>query len=147
MKEDQANKNTQGQSRSDNAPEIVLRDGALRSATWQSEGEYGPLFNTRITKLYRDDEGNPRETSTLGSKDLLRVSELARETHREVLSRQRSHSQEKQAPKTQDEQQEFAEEWHDEDRSRKEIARDRFKEERSPAKASRRSKPRDRTAR
>ncbi|KCZ61421.1 hypothetical protein HY36_16760 [Hyphomonas atlantica] len=143
MKEDKANT----PQNSESAPNFVLRDGALRSATWRSEGEYGPLFNTRITKLYRDEDGNPRETATLNSKDLLQVSELARETHREVLMRRRAHSQEKQKSETRDEQRDFAEDWHDEESSRQDIARERFKEERKPSRGARRAKPRDRAAR
>ena len=137
---------TSPDQKNENAPEFLLRDGNLRSATWRSEGEYGPLFNTRITKLYRDNEGNPRETSTLGSKDLLRASELARETHYEVLKRQRDHAQDRKADR--DERQgDFQEEWHDDTKRRDEIQRDRFKEERTPSRGTRRAKPRDRAAR
>jgi hypothetical protein len=129
----------------ENAPEFVLRDGSLRSATWRSEGEFGPLFNTRITKLYRDDEGNPQETSTLGSKDLLRVSELARETHYKVLARQRANAQERKTERVEN-QPELSEDWHDEDKSRAEIKRERFKQDRT-AQGTRRGRPRDRAAR
>ena len=129
----------------DNAPDFVLRDGNLRSATWRSEGEYGPLFNTKITKLFRDNDGEFRETSTLGSKDLLRAGELARETHAEVLKRQREHTQERLNER--DDMQRDSEDWHDEDKSRDEIKRDRFKEERKPPRGTRRTKPRDRAAR
>lgn len=147
MKDTPTNQGAENIVRKENAPEFVLRDGNLRSATWRSEGEFGSLFNTRLTKLYRDEDGNPRETSTLGSKELLRASELARETHREVLMRQRTHAQEKQNTKSQSEQRDFTEEWHDEDKSRGDIKRERFKEERTPSRGTRREKPRDRAAR
>lgn len=130
----------------DNAPEIVLRDTNLRSATWITEGEYGPMFNTRITKLYRDEDGNPQETATMGSKDLLRVSELARETHYKILARQRKHAQERKAER-EDNQPELSEDWHDDDKRRDEIKRERFKDERKPVRGTRRAKPRDRAAR
>lgn len=138
---------TSPDQKNENAPEFVLRDGNLRSATWRSEGEYGPLFNTRITKLYRDNEGNPRETSTLGSKDLLRASELARETHQAILSRQRDLPKDKRPEKDNGEQRDFTEEWHDDDKSRADIKRERFKDERQPSQGTRREKPRDRAAR
>ena len=117
----------------------LVRTGA------EQEGELGQLFNTRITKLYRDDEGNPHETSTLGSKDLLRVSELARETHYKVLARQRAHAQERKAERD-DPQAKLSEDWHDEDKSRAEIKRDQFKQDRT-AQGTRRGRPRDRAAR
>lgn len=136
---------TENSERSENAPELVLRDGNLRSATWRSDGEYGPLFNTRITKLYRDDDGNPRETSTLGSKDLLRASELTRETHQEILKRQRENVQERKVGRD-DQQPALSQDWHDDTKRRDEIKRERFKEDRAK-QGTRRTRPRDRTAR
>ncbi len=130
---------TKSSQSSENAPEIVLRDGNLRSATWRSEGEYGPLFNIRITKLYRDDDGNRRETPTLSSKDLLRASELARETHQEVLKRQRELAKERTAERD-EKQPSFSEEWHDDTQSRDEIKPERFKQERQPSRAKARKR-------
>ena len=75
-----------------NAPLFELRDGNLRSATWEREGEYGPQYSTKMTKLYKNDDGDFRETTSFGSKELLRLSELARETHQEILLRQREHA-------------------------------------------------------
>ena len=133
--------NTNGKDK--NAPDFVLRDGNLRSAVWREEGEYGPMFNTRITKLYRDEDGQPKETTTLSAKDLLRVSELARETHHEVLGRQRDHALERKTEKQVDTNQNG--EFFDDEMSRSEIQRERFKEQRS--QGARRSKPRERKAR
>ena len=129
----------------DNAPEFVLPDGNLRSSTWRTEGKYGPLFNTRITKIFRDDDGEFRETSTLGSKDLLRAGELARETHAEVLKRQREHAKERRDER--EDMQHQPDSWHDEVKRRDEIKRERFKDERQPSRGTRRAKPRDRAAR
>ncbi len=143
MNEENQHQEGEDADRADNAPEFILRDGNLRSATWRAEGEYGPLFNTRITKLYRDEDGRPQETSTLGSKDLLRVSELARETHQEIVSRQRDHSQSKRKAPEQSQQRGTRDEWHDEDKTRAEISRERFKEQRQSSRPSRRAPSRD----
>ena len=129
------------QNQKDNNPEFVLRDGNLRSATWRSEGEYGPMFNTKLTKIYRNEDGEFRETSTLNANDLLRVAELARETHQEVLGRQRDRAQERRGER------DDMQDWHDEDKRRDEIKRERFKEEREPSRRTRRTKPRERKAR
>ncbi len=110
-------------------------------------GNTAPLFNTRITKLYRDDQGKPQETSTLSAKDLLRVSELARETHQEIVARQREHRLERGQEQTKDVQPEFSEDWHDDEKSRDDIQRERFKEERQPSRGTRRSQKRERQAR
>ena len=117
-------------NRSDNAPEIVLRDGALRAAAWKAEGEYGPQYNTKITRYYKDDDGDIRETSSMRERDLLPAAELASEMHRSVRDRKREHKQER---------------WHGDTKTRDEIKRERFKKDRSTG--TRRPKPRDRTAR
>ena len=114
-----------------NAPDFVLRDGNLRSATWRAEGEFGPMYNTRITKTYRDEDGSFRETTTLSAKDLLRVSELARETHHEVLGRQREHALERRAEQETGQVEEPSQ-----------AQRQRFKSERS-GRGTRRSKSRE----
>lgn len=120
-------KNTEG----GNAPEIVLRDGPLRAAAWRVNGEYGPQYNTKVTRYYKGDDGDIRETSTLRERDLLPAAELASEMHRVVRDRKREQKQERsqdgQAPREADERQ-------------------RFKKERSGSTRQRR-KPRDRSAR
>ncbi len=129
-----------------NPPEIDLRDGDLRSATWRNEGKYGPFFKTRITKIYRDEDGNFREAETLSAKDLLRVSELARETHQKIVERQREHRLERDQDQSKETQPEFSEDWHDDDKSRDDIQRERFKQERQPSRGTRRPRQRSRKA-
>lgn len=70
-----------------NAPEIVKKDGALRAAAWREEGEYGSFYNTKLTRYYKDSEGEVRETSTLRERDLLPAAELTREIAREIKNR------------------------------------------------------------
>ena len=77
------------------APLFELRDGNLRSATWQRDGEYGPQHSTKLSKIYKDQDGSYRETNSFNPKELLRVGELARETHHEILKRKREHSKER----------------------------------------------------
>lgn len=59
-------------------PEDTLRDGSLKATIWRNESENGPYLNTVLSKAYKDQDGNWRETDRLGQNDRLRVSELAR---------------------------------------------------------------------
>lgn len=106
------------------SPEIELHDGSIRAASWREDGEYGPYYNTKITRRYRNDEGEIRETSSLRERDLLTAANLAQETHRTIRERKRELTQERDQDRNQ------SEDWHDEDKSRKDIKRERFKEER-----------------
>lgn len=74
-------------------PEIELKDGSLRAASWRKDGEYGPMFNTKITRFYTDDQGEFRETSYLREQDLLPAAELARESHNQIKERKRDYLQ------------------------------------------------------
>lgn len=121
-------------SSQNNSPEIVLRDGALRAAAWRSDGEYGPQYNTKLSRYYKDDDGEIRETSSMRERDLLPAAELSAEMHREIRDRKREHKQEHRQ-----------EQWHDDTKSRDEIKRERFSKDRSAGKQRR--KPRDRSAR
>lgn len=116
--------NKQGQ-----APDIVLTDGALKAASWREDGEYGPFFNTKITRRYTDKEGDVRETSTLRERDLLPAAELAGEVHRTIREHKREHTQQRDHTNTQDHA--HSENWHDDTKTRKEVKRDRFKQDRS----------------
>ena len=114
------------------SPDIVLTDGALRAASWREEGEYGPFYNTKITRRYTNADGEVRETSSLRERDLLPAAELTTEVHRTIRERKREQSQEKSRELSREETREYEqnEDWHDENKSRKDIKRERFKEER-----------------
>ena len=123
------------------APEIVLNDGALRAASWREEGEYGPFYNTKITRRYTNADGEVRETSTLRERDLLPAAELAAEIRREIISRKREHSQSQDQSQGRAQESPGSEDWHDDTMRRDEIKRERFKEDRQ-SRGQRPSRPR-----
>ena len=120
------------------APEIVLTDGALRAASWREEGEYGPFFNTRITRRYTNAEGDVRETTSLRERDLLPAAELTAQVHRSIRDRKRDLAQERKQSQSHD--LDHTEDWHDEDMTRKDIQRERFKTERQSQGTRRRQR-------
>lgn len=120
-------------------PEFDLRDGALRAAVWRQEGEYGDMFNTRITRIYTADDGEIRETSTLREKDLLPAAQLASKVYDGIRDLKRDQKAECGEDRREAD-------FHDEDKTRKDIQRERFKSERS-GRGTRREKPPERGAR
>lgn len=133
-----------GKAKPENAPEFVLRDNSLRAAIWKVDGEYGPIFNTKISRYYKNDDGEIRETSSLRERDLLPAAELAAEAHRSIRDRKRENAQTRSERDQQPDQ--INHDWHDDEKSRDEIQRERFKQKRE-TKGTRRTRPRDRTAR
>lgn len=75
-----------------NAPVMVIRDGALKASIWENEGENGSYLTTTFARTYTKD-GETKDTNSFGRNDLLALSELARraygkvaEVHRELNS-------------------------------------------------------------
>ena len=64
-----------------NTPRDVLRDGNLKASIWRNDGEKGPFYSVSLARVYRDDQGEPRDAHSFSGTDLLRVSELARKTY------------------------------------------------------------------
>ena len=119
------------------APDIVLTDGSLRAASWREDGQYGPFYNTKITRRYTNADGEVRETSSLRERDLLPAAELTSEIRREILERKRDRAHKQSQERTpsqsnQPEPEDHGEDWHDEEMSRKDIKRERFKQDRRP---------------
>lgn len=67
-----------------NGPEDRLTDYPYKATIWRNESDKGTYFNVTISKTFRDGNGEYRETNSISSDDLLRVSELAREAHHKV---------------------------------------------------------------
>ena len=68
------------QSRSGNAPVFTVRHRALKAAVWKNETENGPMFNTTISRSYKDGE-TWKESGSFGFDDVLIVGELLRTCH------------------------------------------------------------------
>src|SRR3546814_15987372 len=64
-----------------NPPRDVLRDGNLKASVWRNESEKGPFYSDNLSRVYRDDQGDLRDSQSFASGDLLRVPELARKTY------------------------------------------------------------------
>ena len=121
-------------------PDMILTDGALKAASWREDGEYGPYFNTRITRRYTNKEGEVRETNSLRERDLLPAAELAGEVRRSIVERKREQAQDR--TQSNEPNKPHTEDWHDDTLTDREIRQQSFKQDRSqPGTRSKRPLP------
>jgi hypothetical protein len=66
--------------RSGNAPVFTTRHRALKAAVWLNDTENGPMFNTTLSRSYKDGE-TWKESGSFGYDDVLIVAELLRTCH------------------------------------------------------------------
>ena len=74
-----------------NTPAGVIRDGAIKIAIWENEGEKGTFFSATISKTYSKN-GEPHDGHNFSGTDLLRISELARQAYSEFNALRREHA-------------------------------------------------------
>lgn len=63
-----------------NRPVHEVRLGRVRAAIWENDVENGKRHNVTLSRLYKDDEGEWRDSSSFGRDDLplvAKVSDLA----------------------------------------------------------------------
>nr|MBC6965316.1 hypothetical protein [Roseobacter litoralis] len=70
-------------------PEETLREGTLKAAIWRNEGEKGAYHSVTVARTYKDGDGNLQDTQNFRPKDMLGLSELARQAHHTVHERDR----------------------------------------------------------
>lgn len=70
-------------------PEETLREGSLKAAIWRNEGEKGAYHSVTVARTYKDRDGQLQDTQSFRAKDMLGLSELARQTHHNVQDRDR----------------------------------------------------------
>ena len=63
-----------------NAPVFTTRHRNLKAAVWRNEIETGTMFNTTVTRSYKDGDAW-KESTSFGYDDLLAVAELLRTCH------------------------------------------------------------------
>jgi hypothetical protein len=66
--------------RQGNAPVFSCRHRALKAAVWRNDTENGPMFNTTVSRSYKDGE-TWNESGSFGYDDILIVAELLRTCH------------------------------------------------------------------
>lgn len=83
-------------------PVETLRDGRLKATVWENQNENGSYHSVSLAKTYEDKQGRLQDSHSFTGSELLRIAELARESHSLIrdLRRERSVEQrQEQAPK------------------------------------------------
>ena len=62
-------------------PEETVREGPLKAAIWRNDGENGAYHSVTVARTYKDRDGNLQDTQSFRPKDMLGLSELARQAH------------------------------------------------------------------
>lgn len=63
-----------------NRPFKEFRSSGLKATIWANETSNGRMFNTQLVRVYREENGDWKETTSLGQADLLvgaRLLEMA----------------------------------------------------------------------
>ena len=66
---------------SKNKPVHEIRIGRIRAALWQNETEGGVRHNVTFSRLYKDDDGQWKDSTSFGHDDLLLLAKLADAVH------------------------------------------------------------------
>lgn len=73
-----------------------LSDGNVKAAIWENEGEKGIYHSASFARTYRKQDGTVAETHGFSGTDLLKLSELSRQSYekiRELRSQNRNQTQ------------------------------------------------------
>lgn len=69
-------------------PVHEVKLGGVRAAVWANQNGDGPAwFNVTITRLYKDAQGNWKDSASFGRDDLLLVAKVADMAHTWVCER------------------------------------------------------------
>ena len=69
-------------------PVETLRDGSVKSAVWENEGQNGTFHAATFSRSYRDENGNYAETNSFSGTDLLKLSRLSEQTYEAIQQRE-----------------------------------------------------------
>lgn len=70
----------------DNRPVEEVRFGAVKAAIWENDTEGGDVYHSvTFERLYRNDDGDWRSTSSFRASDLLLLAKVADAAHTRVL--------------------------------------------------------------
>lgn len=58
-------------------PIQTLRDGNISASIWRNAGQNGDFFSVTFERVYTDENGKPRNSSSYSGTELLKLSNLA----------------------------------------------------------------------
>ena len=64
-----------------NKPVHTVRHRSIKATIWKNETANGPMYNVTVVRSYRDDNGEWKDSHSIGYDDLMNVAALMYEAH------------------------------------------------------------------
>lgn len=71
-------------------PASTIRDGAIKATIWRNQGEKGDFHSVRITRTWKDEQGNYHDSDRFTGAELLRVAHVATKAYEQLASLRQS---------------------------------------------------------
>lgn len=75
-----------------NRPVDIQRDGGVKATTWRNPSENGSYYTTTFSRTYVDANGKYQDSQSFSGADLLKLSELARQSYQRTRELERDQS-------------------------------------------------------
>ena len=69
-----------------NKPVHTVRHRSIKAAIWKNDTSNGPMYNVSVVRSYRDDNGDWKDSQSIGYDDLMNVAALMYEAHAYISS-------------------------------------------------------------
>ena len=71
-------------------PVDTIQDGALKATIWKRDGEQGNFYTVDLSRTYKDDQGNYRDSHSFSGSEPLRIARLANIAYDEIAIHRRT---------------------------------------------------------
>lgn len=68
-------------------PVETLRDGSIKAAIWENDGEKGKFNSVSFSRTYRDQNGEYGNSNRFSGTDILKLSKLAEQSYDAIQQR------------------------------------------------------------
>ncbi len=59
-------------------PAHSIREADVKATIWRNHGENGDFYNVTLSRTFKDEEGNPKNTNSFGLYDLTKIEMVVR---------------------------------------------------------------------
>lgn len=77
-----------------NRPVYEVRFGTIRAAVWANQNEHGVMYNVTLSRSYKTNDGEWRDSDSFGRDDLLAASKALDVAHTWICNEQRKERRE-----------------------------------------------------
>lgn len=66
-------------------PAHSIREADVKATIWLNHGEKGDFYNVTLSRTFKDEEGNPKDTNSFGLYDLTKVEMVVRKARTWIM--------------------------------------------------------------